>query len=189
MSNKDLGVNLDYIHGIESNYGKDPRSRVPNAKGAIGHYQITPIMFKDLQQWMPEKYNSMKFTDLLDPRLSKQAAIDAFKILKRYLNSYKVPITEESLAASYNMGAKGYADTRGDFTKLPKETQDYILKYRAKRDQGLRADRVGSPNQPPSLPPSLRQSSSSFGEAFKNARRAGLNEFNWQGKRFNTELK
>lgn len=102
-------VNLDALAAQESLGLPGWLHALPGRDGEIGKYQITPIMFKDLQQKMPKKYGN-KFhwlTSVVDP-WAEEAASDYLTIIKdRYAPHYGYEPTAENMARAYNAGPKG----------------------------------------------------------------------------------
>ena len=137
------GFNMDYIHGIESDYGRNPKAMKPNKAKALGPYQITPIAWKDLQQQYPERYGKANYAQtVLDPMASRWAAWDMTRLNARYLKNLGVPVTEENLAAAYNMGAGGVHAAGANINNYPAETQKYIQKYRALKANGVKTQAI-----------------------------------------------
>lgn len=131
--------NLNYVAQIESRNGQDPTSRTPNSAGVLGTYQLTPIAWKDLQQIYPEKYGKIDFrTGALSNQISQQAVQDLFVVGAKRLQAFGLPVTEENLLAVYNAGIGTVKNARGDVSRYPTETRDYIRKYKALNKNGNR---------------------------------------------------
>lgn len=95
--------------------------------GARGLTQITPIAFKDLQNWFPDRYKGLNpEVDLFKPDVSRQAGADYLSIVKKYLKNYGMPVTTENILGAYNYGIGNIRKT--PMEKWPKETLDYIEK-------------------------------------------------------------
>ena len=124
-------INLDWISEIES-------SGNPNAvnkkSGATGQFQIQAA----LPDWN-QLHKNQQYTkkDLFNPEINKSIANWYFhERIPQMLNAYGVPITKNTVLASYNWGARYVRDwhrnTKQDMGMLPKETADYIRKYNAR---------------------------------------------------------
>jgi len=113
-------IDLDIIATIESS--NNPMAYNPKS-GARGLYQITPICLKD--------YNSQNTpqiapTRLFDPFINKQVA--KWYLTQRiplFLRNKGIPITVANILWCYNAGIGNLLKR-----KIPKETRDYIAKYR-----------------------------------------------------------
>lgn len=111
-------IDLDAIKHIESRGIADAVS----PKGAIGLYQITPIALKDFNRMTGKKY---KKDDLYLIWVNHEIARWLLtKRIPQLLKAKKKSITVENLLTAYNAGHT-YVGKR-----LPKETQNYIRKYR-----------------------------------------------------------
>jgi len=94
----------------------------PNAFGAVGPYQLTPIAFKDLQRVYPNKYSKEAFNKVaVSPELSKTAMLDYMGVLRGYAEKWGIDPSTENLLQMYNVGP-------GDFKK-GKRNQGYVDKY------------------------------------------------------------
>ena len=112
-------VDLTIISSIESS--NNPLA-YNNKSEATGLYQITPICLKDYNQYHSVKYT---MTDMYD-------AQKCFVVAEWYLNDripsmlryYGHTVDLNNTLVAYNWGIGHVGET------LPKETRDYIVKYR-----------------------------------------------------------
>ena len=141
------GVNMDIIAIIESNNNPNAYNK---KSGAIGLYQITPIVYEDWKNhnyiyefegktedgkkviihFRPD-YFSLRY--LFVPEFNKEVA-DWYmqKRIPQLLRYYKIPDTITNRLIAYNWGIgnlkKWYFSKNPKFT-LPQETHDYLIKY------------------------------------------------------------
>lgn len=122
-------IDIDKIVMIESSGNPDAYNR---RSGCIGLMQINPqAAMLDFNY-----YHSKQFTrqDLFDPQINIR--IGKWYISERIptmLRHYGIPVTEETVIASYNWGighVKKWHKRGMIFAELPTETQNYIIKYR-----------------------------------------------------------
>ena len=115
----DIPVDLNVIAQIES--AMNPKA-VNKATGARGMYQFMPIAWKDVQQNYPQ-LSSYGYDQAFNPQVAQQFAQKLFELNAKRLGKMA---NVDNLLASYNFGVgnvkKGVA--------LPKETRDYIAKYK-----------------------------------------------------------
>jgi soluble lytic murein transglycosylase-like protein len=132
---------IDYLQDVDSflpaliqtESSGDPGA-VNEATGARGLAQITPIAWKDLVQWHPEKYGGLDYErDIFNPEVATEAARDYLAIIMRYLDNANLPVNLDNVLASYNWGI-GNLKEKG-LNKAPKETREYIAKIRALLEQ------------------------------------------------------
>ncbi len=113
-------INLEAIKQIESHGVADA---VNARSGAVGMYQITPIALRDFNRCTKKSYTS---DDLFMFWINREIASWLFeKRIPQILKSKKQAVTERNLLISFNAG-HAYVGKR----KLPKETLDYIKRYR-----------------------------------------------------------
>jgi len=130
MNERPVEINYDAIEQIESS--GNPRAYNRNS-WAIGLRQITPIVLKEWNQLHPnEQYNS---EDLFNPEINRK--IGNWYLEERipyYLKYYGLEDNIENRLASYNWGIGNVKKIGGvrekNMDKLPKETRNYIKKYR-----------------------------------------------------------
>ncbi len=112
-------VDMSIIAQIESN--NNPKA--VSSEGAIGTYQITYVVLQEYNVMKDAKYTSR---DLFRPEVNKEIAYWYMNIrIPQMLKHFHKPITLENCLISYNAGV-GYV-LNG---KIPKETHQYILKYK-----------------------------------------------------------
>ncbi len=115
-------VNMKYIEKIESQGNAKAYNK---SSKAIGLYQITPICLKEYNNFHPKRKYSSK--DLYNPCINYIVAEWYIRErIPQLLKYYKKPVTIENILISYNAGI-GYV-VKGK--SLPKETIDYIKKYK-----------------------------------------------------------
>lgn len=114
-------VDLSVVSKIESS--NNPKAYNKNSQ-AIGLFQITPICLKEYNVFHPQK--TFNKQDLFNPKINTIIAKWYLnKRIPQMLSYYKKPVTIENILICYNAGisfTKSY--------KLPKETQNYIKKYK-----------------------------------------------------------
>ena len=114
-----FAVDLDIIAQIESS--NNPLAYNSTSK-ATGMYQITPICLKDYNNYNTVKYT---LTDMYDADKSLVVADwylnDRIPSMLRY---YGHTVNLNNTLVAYNWGIGHVGET------LPKETRDYIVKYR-----------------------------------------------------------
>lgn len=143
-------LDLDLVHKIESDEGKDPNSWRPNAAGALGPYQLRPIAWKDLQRVKPEVYGDVPFAKgAVDPVMARQAARDYLILNMEYLKNYGLPVNVDYVLASYNTGIGSVQDAWNKTGKLSSAADRYVTKYRTAEQQRRRARTVEKAALPP----------------------------------------
>ena len=125
----------------------------PNAynkeSGAIGLMQITDIVLREYNKWSMKSYTVAyengflvepivyKTQDLFNPEINKQIGTWYLnRIWRHYLPYYKLEQSIENLLIAYNFGIGNLVKYRQGKIKLPKETKDYLLKYKALEKKG-----------------------------------------------------
>jgi len=116
-------IDFEKIMMIESSGNPKAYNKKSQARGL---YQITPIVLREWNQYHPR----MKFKD--NDLFNKQVNTHIAKWylterIPQMLKAYKLPLTIENILISYNAGIS--KTIKG---KIPKETQEYINKYKAK---------------------------------------------------------
>jgi hypothetical protein len=99
--------------------------------GAFGTFQITPLAWKEIAARYPEKYRGRKYPQaLLDPSISLDAGRDYIELVKQYLIYYKLPITIETLTATYNCGISKLV--KGGIENIPDDVKYYarVIRHR-----------------------------------------------------------
>ena len=124
-----MKLNLEAIGKIESS-GND---KAFNKKsGARGLMQITPICLEDYNLAHP-KEEPFTLMDLFDKAVSLEiAAWYLEKRIPQILKASQVPVTLETVIASWNWGPKnaiGWHKAGGVVKDLPRETRNFITKY------------------------------------------------------------
>lgn len=121
-----VDVDLDIIIDCESSGNAEAVSPA----GAIGLCQIMPGKFGAMAEW--NKFHSNEqYTkqDLFNPQVSMRIAYWMLhERIPAMIKAYKKPVTLENVLISYNAGI---AYVKNDWN-LPKETIDYIAKYKRK---------------------------------------------------------
>lgn len=113
------GINMESIARIESN--KNPKAI--SKAGAIGTYQIMPIVLKSFNQRHKQDY---KKKDLFNESINKKIATWYLKIrIPEMLKYYNLEVNVENILWSYNAGISNCKNRI-----MPKETENYIKKYR-----------------------------------------------------------
>lgn len=114
-------IDLKAIRMIESSDCKD----MYNMKsGAIGCYQITKIVVDEWNNFHKVQY---AHKDMMDKEISGQVANWYLnERIPAMLKYYKKEVTLENILIAYNYGIKHVKED----SKLPKETRDYIEKYK-----------------------------------------------------------
>lgn len=108
--------------------GMTPKAKAtPGLSGEIGTYQITPVMFQDLQRLLPQKYSPLDFFSVAsDDNLAKTAMQDYMSLLEtHYAPHYGIQPTDENLLQMFNVGPKAFS--RG------KRNPGYVETYRKAR--------------------------------------------------------
>ena len=96
-----------------------------SGSGAAGLAQITPIALQDWNKMNPsEQY---LYNHLFNPQVNIKIANWYFNNrIPQMLKHYNMPVTLDNVLAAYNSGIGNVIKKR-----LPKETVDYIKKYRS----------------------------------------------------------
>ncbi len=116
-----LEIDLHVIAQIESS--GNPNAYNPSSK-ATGLYQITPICLKDFN--LNARSGHFSLEEMKDPNKAKiVASWYFFKRLPGLIQHLGYESNEETLLIGYNCGPKCVKRQ-----KLPKQTQDYLKKYR-----------------------------------------------------------
>lgn len=112
-------IDLNVIKIIESSGIADAQN---TRTGARGLWQITPICLKDFNKHTKSTYT---YNDLWAPWINRKIA-DWYlhKRIPQILRSRKKKLTVDNLLISYNAGHSWIGK------RLPKETQEYLRKYR-----------------------------------------------------------
>ena len=96
---------LDAIKAKESSGGTDPRARVLGPKGALGNFQLTASLYKDIQRDFPE-FKSISFEEAaLTEGLDRQVAEAGLQSITRNLASEGVASTPDAVIQAYHSGA------------------------------------------------------------------------------------
>lgn len=112
-------VDLNVIAQIESSGSINAYNK---RTGATGLYQITPICLKDYNQFHKDKRS---MSEMYDPYFAQMVASWYLNIrIPQLLIHYKLPVTVRNILWAYNAGIGNVVKKR-----MPKETQDYIVKY------------------------------------------------------------
>ena len=113
----------------------------PNAynkqSGAIGLMQITNIVLQEFYQH--NKIEDIPFTsgDLRNPEFNKYVGLWYLKrIWYHYLPHYKLEQNISNLCIAYNFGIGNLVKYRQGKVKLPKETRNYLLRYKSLEKKG-----------------------------------------------------
>lgn len=122
-------IDIDKIIQIESSGNPDAYN---SRSGCIGLMQINPkAALLDYNYYHGKKYFAQ---DLYNPQIN--VLIGQWYLSHRIptmLKHYEIPITIETIIASYNWGighVRRWHDRGMVFAELPPETQNYIKKYR-----------------------------------------------------------
>jgi len=100
----------------------------PRTKG-VGVTMISNLAWKELVAYYPEIYSGHKFPGaLFDPQIAFSAGEDYLRIVRSYLLHYKIPITIESLTASYIWGVSNLREH--GLEKAPDDVKYYIAQLR-----------------------------------------------------------
>lgn len=122
----DLQPNMDVISQIESSGGTDTRD---SSAGARGKFQVTPVALKEWNQHNLDE--QLSFADLKDNASNLKVASWYFnRIADHYIPHYGLEPTMDNVLAMYNYGPHAVALAKGDLSKMPEETQNYIQKYK-----------------------------------------------------------
>lgn len=115
-------IDMHKIMMIESS--GNPKAYNKNSE-ASGLFQITPICLKEYNNYHPSR--TYRMSDMFNESANREVATWYLtKRIPQMLRYYKKPVTVNNILISYNAGI-GYVVSGG---KLPKETVNYIKKYR-----------------------------------------------------------
>ena len=92
--------------------GMTPQQKlIPGKAGEIGTYQLTPILFKDLQRLMPKQYKTLDFFKVAsNDKLAQKAMGDYMSLLEtHYAPHYGVTPNDANLLQMYNVGPSAFA--------------------------------------------------------------------------------
>lgn len=115
-----LEVDMDIIKMIESSGNVEAFNRKTQARGL---YQITPICLKDYNNYHKDKISVSNL--FLETENEKVATWYMSIRIPQMLRFYGQPQTKENILIAYNCGINCVIKGR-----LPKETRDYIKKYK-----------------------------------------------------------
>ena len=119
---QDSGIDMRRIYEIESS--NNPEAYNETSK-AVGLGQITPVTLKEWNQF--HKNEQLTEEDLYDPNTNMRVASWYMNVrIPQILKAYDIEDSIENRLISYNAGWT-YAK---DGKELPKETKDYIKKYK-----------------------------------------------------------
>lgn len=113
-------IDLNIISKIESNHNPIAYNHKSRARG---QYQITEIVLKEYNQ-----FNKCSYTifDLFRPEINRKIAQWYLeRRIPQLLRHYNKSLTVENILICYNAGIKRLLEN-----KIPRETKNYILKYR-----------------------------------------------------------
>ncbi|MFA4993594.1 MAG: lytic transglycosylase domain-containing protein [Candidatus Omnitrophota bacterium] len=122
----EVPINLQAIKVIES----DGNFLAFNSRSeCYGLYQISKVCLHDFNELNQAKYTVQ---DLFEPSINEQVASWYFDRIRYMLNFYHIPVSIETVIASYNWGISNVVRWYGegaDMLQLPKETRNYIKEY------------------------------------------------------------
>ena len=96
---------LDAIKKKESSGGTDHTAQVLGAKGALGNFQLTSSLYKDIQRDFPE-FRGITFEEAaLTEGLDRQAAEAGLQSISRNLSYEGVAPTMDAVIQAYHSGA------------------------------------------------------------------------------------
>lgn len=114
-------LNMERIKSIESSGNIFAYNK---SSGARGLYQITPIVLKEYNNFHKEKYSKQ---DLFKADVNEKIARWYInKRIPQMLKYYNRDLSIENILISYNAGISYVVSGK----KLPKETKEYIRKYK-----------------------------------------------------------
>ncbi len=122
------GAEVDIATVIQIESSGNPNAY--NAKsGAIGLMQITPICYKDWEQYQSWKHNNPNVI-MFNPEWNKIIGTWYLNTrIPQMLKAFKIKDTVEARLACYNAGIGVYKAYKEGKRKLPRETINYINKY------------------------------------------------------------
>lgn len=122
----------DLITNTALKLGLDPKMALALTKieSNFNPKAVSPVGAQGLMQLMPETAKSLGVTDSLDPEQNATGGITYFL---QQLRRFKDP---RLAAAAYNSGPGRVVQFGSDFSKYPKETQNYVQKFQALMDSG-----------------------------------------------------
>ncbi|MDD5560822.1 MAG: lytic transglycosylase domain-containing protein [Candidatus Omnitrophica bacterium] len=119
-------INLQAIKTIES----DGNCLAFNSRTeCYGLYQISKVCLNDFNELNHASYSTQ---DLFEPSINEKIASWYFDRIGQMLNFYRIPVSIETVIASYNWGITNVVRWYGqgaDIMELPEETRSYIEKY------------------------------------------------------------
>lgn len=122
----EISINLQAIKIIES----DGDFLAFNSRSeCYGLYQISKVCLNDFNELNQASYTVQ---DLFEPSINEEVASWYFGRIDYMLNFYRIPVSVETIIASYNWGITNVVRWYGegaDIRQLPKETRNYIEKY------------------------------------------------------------
>ena len=122
------GIDIERVITIESS--NNPRAYNKKSK-ARGLCQITPICLKDYNEWTR---STITTNELYIPKINYMIGnYYVNTIIPRYLKNYRLPDTTINRLIAYNWGIKNLRTwwRKGrKLSDLPKETLEYIAKYK-----------------------------------------------------------
>ncbi len=128
-----MNIDIDKIWQIESSRGTDPKMGGSPA-GARGHFQFMKDTWDECVRRMGKDWDWENGS--MDYEKSSQVA-DFYlnKRIPQMLNYYKIPDTTETRLGTYDWGISGVKEAWEEHGEdwleySPRETQDYIRKYR-----------------------------------------------------------
>lgn len=130
--NDDKLIDISIISKIESNN----KSRAKSNKNARGLCQLKKEAWNEAQK---DLYGKIKYTFekyAYNPSINKKIADHYYNvILPKHLDSFGIPVTTETLLASYNYGSTNVKNIMKRYgnhwiKKLPLETKNYIESYK-----------------------------------------------------------
>lgn len=129
LDSQQVEIDLARIATIESSNNPKADS-FRGAKFGRGLHQVSEIA---LQEYNQRRKESLTPEELYDPETNTKVADWYVQRIGQALSFWGIPQTEETLLASYNWGmgnVRRWYKEGADPKKLPKETRDYIKKYR-----------------------------------------------------------
>lgn len=120
-------IDLNIISKIESSDNPLAYNRISQARGL---YQITPICLEDYNNAHPT--TTIALNSLYNPQVARKVATWYITRLKQIMAKNGISCQISHILISYNWGIGNFLKWHkagGNFNNLPKETQNYILKY------------------------------------------------------------
>ncbi len=122
---EEFNIDRDRLEQIESSGRADAVSN----KGAVGIRQITQPALTDYNNAHKDRQYTME--DMKD--VSKNREVSDWYLdtrIPQMLKSKGVPVTEDNVLRAYNGGAERLSRSLKSGKRLPKETRDYVTKYK-----------------------------------------------------------